>query len=248
MRPVAALLLALALALAVGCSAPPPDNPEGAEDDFSRTDTAEDAVLPYKGAWLDAPRALSGVGQFDRLKGTIHDDARCSTMVAIAAAIVGGPDRFGRVLSEGARLRAADRDDLRMVDRAREAADERRLTPRHLHELSDVVVRAYKVANGAYDGEISRMVRASGYTSIPVGSKRADMLVASLEPGEVVPLATVAENIPHITLLWRDAAGTVRLYDSDDVKGSHVMPRGSARYRERVEDPQSEWSLAAKYR
>jgi hypothetical protein len=61
-------------------------------------------------------------------------------------------------------------------------------------------------------------------------------------------MGTVADNIPHITLLWKDARGVVRLYDSDDVHGSHVMPRGSKPYNVRVTDAQSSWELAEKYR
>jgi hypothetical protein len=127
------------------------------------------------------------------------------------------------------------------------ASNERRLTPRHIHMLTEVVVRAYGVANGAYDGQISRMVRASGYVPVQVGSKLASVLVDHLEANEVVPLATIADNEAHITRLWKDARGTVRLYDSDDIKG-HVMARGSTGYRVRVEDPRSSWDLAQKYR
>ena len=103
-------------------------------------------------------------------------------------------------------------------------------------------------ADGAYDGQISTMVRASGYEIVKVGSKRPEDLIAALLPGEVVPMATIADNEAHITLLWKDARGVVRLYDSDDIHGSHVLPRGSALYRARVDDPRSEWSLAEKYR
>jgi hypothetical protein len=63
-----------------------------------------------------------------------------------------------------------------------------------------------------------------------------------------VPLGTVADKIPHITLLWKDEHGVVRLYDSDDVHGTHVMPRGSAAYQKRVDDPQSSWDREEKFR
>lgn len=253
-RSLAGLLVScVALAaLAGGCggadASPSSADEGGREDDFTASDFAEDAPLPYAGDWLDAPHALAGIGQFDRLRGTVHDDAKCSTMVGIAAAIVGGRERFLALVGQIERLRAGRSDDLAITKRVREAVAQNKLTARHIHELTEAMVRAYKVANGAYDGQISRMVKASGYVGLPTGSSRPEALVAALEPREVVPLATVADEIPHITLLWKDARGVVRLYDSDDVHGSHVMPRGSAKYRARVDDPQSAWSLAEKYR
>lgn len=239
-------LLLLVVTAAVGCAAPASE--ETSEDDYTASDYAEDSVLPYKGSWLDPPKALAGVGQFDRLRGTIHDDAKCSTMVAIGAAIVGGEARFSRLLDEVTRLREGRRDDLAVIDRVRAAITERRLTPRHLHELTEVLVRAYKVAHGAFDEQIADMVRASGYQSVRVGSLKPQVLIDSLAEGEVVPVSTVAEGIPHITFVWKDQRGTVRLYDSDDVGGSHVMPRGSAPYRARIDDPLSAWDLREKYR
>lgn len=246
MAPLRALLLSLAIA-AVGCGAESAPDTAGSEDDYKAGDFAEGEVLPYAGDWLDAPKALGGIGQFDRLRGTVHDDAKCSTMVAVAAAIIGGRERFTTFLDAVARLRAGRTEDLALIEDVRAASAEKRLTPRHIHMLTEAVVRAYGVANGAFDGQISRMVRASGYVPVPVGSKLASVLVAHLEPHEVVPLATVAEGVAHITLLWMDARGTVRLYDSDDIHG-HVMVRGSAAYRVRVDDPQSSWELAQKYR
>lgn len=247
MARLRALLLSLSL-VAVGCSGEAaPGDASPREDEFKASDYAEGEVLPYAGDWLDAPRALGGIGQFDRLKGTVHDDAKCSTMVAVAAAIIGGRERFTTFLDAVARLRAGRADDLAILEDVRAASAERRLTPRHIHMLTEAVVRAYGVANGAYDGQISRMVRASGYVAVPVGSKLANVLVDHLEPHEVVPLATIADGEAHITLLWKDGRGTVRLYDSDDIAG-HVMARGSARYRARVDDPRSVWDLAQKYR
>jgi len=241
-----ALLLCLSVA-AAGCASEAAPNDVAKEDEFKAGDFAEGEVLPYAGDWLDAPKALGGIGQFDRLRGTVHDDAKCSTMVAIAAAIIGGRERFTMFLDAVARLRAGRTEDLAIIDDVRVASAEKRLTARHIHVLTEAVVRAYGVANGAYDGQISRMVRASGYVPVQVGSKVATVLVDHLEPHEVVPLATVADGEAHITLLWMDGRGTVRLYDSDDIHG-HVMPRGSPAYRVRVEDPRSVWDLAQKYR
>jgi len=254
-----ALLLLLPIGGATACA---PDDSETAtgEDDFTKSDWPADQVLPYSntggaGSWLDAPKALAGVGQFDRLKTTVHDDAKCSTMVAMAAAIVGGEDRFVRFLDAVAKKREGKRDDLVIVDRTRAAVAEHRLTARHLNELTEVVVRAYDVRYGAYDEQIAEMVKASGYVSVKVGSTKPNVLVDHLEDREVVPLSIMAPEedgsdklIPHITLLWKDARGVVRLYDSDDVHGSHVMPRGSAPYNDRMSRPDSSWDLGEKYR
>ena len=248
MARLRALLLALSIA-AAGCSGGSADarNDVGQEDEFKAGDFAEGEVLPYAGDWLDAAKALNGIGQFDRLKGTVHDGAKCSTMVAVAAAMIGGRERFTTFIDAVARLRAGRPGDLAILDDVRAASAEKRLTPRHIHQLTEAVVRAYGVANGAYDGQISRMVRASGYVPVQVGSKVAAVLVDHLEPHEVVPLATIADDEAHITLLWMDGRGTVRLYDSDDIH-NHVMARGSTAYRTRVEDPRSSWDLAQKYR
>lgn len=246
MARLRALLVSLAVA-AAGCSSEGASHDVGQEDEFKASDFAEGAVLPYAGGWLDPPRALRGIGQFDRLKSTVHDDAKCSTMVAVAAAIIGGRERFTTFLDAVAGLRAGKADDLAILEDVRRASTENRLTPRHIHTLTEVVVRAYGVANGAFDGQISRMVRASGYVPVHVGSKLPSVLIAHLQPHDVVPLATIADNEAHITLLWMDGRGTVRLYDSDDIEG-HVLARGSTAYRVRVEDPRSGWDLAQTYR
>lgn len=222
------------------------------EDDFTKSDFPADQVLPYSGSWLDAPKALAGIGQFDRLKTTIHDDSKCSTMVAIGAAIAGGEVKFVKLLDSIAKKREGRREDLAIVDRVRGAVAEKKLTSRHLSELTEVMVRAYDVQHGAFDEQIREMVEASGYVTVKVGTTKPDELVDELREREVVPLSIMAPEgdklIPHITLLWKDARGVVRLYDSDDVGGSHVMPRGSKGYNDRMGRPDSSWDLAEKYR
>jgi len=248
MRLWGAAWLVLAL---VGCGSSEVA-PETNEEDFTRSDYPADQVLPYAGSWLDAPKALAGVGQFDRLRGTIYDDSKCSTMVAIGAAIVGGEDHFVKLLDAAEKKREGRREDLATIARVRAAVESKGLTSRHLTELTDVLVRAYGVAHGAYDEQIAEMVKASGYESVHVGSTKPDVLVDHLKEREVVPLSIMAPDgdklIPHITLLWKDARGTVRLYDSDDVGGSHVMPRNSRPYNDRMTRPDSSWDLAEKYR
>ena len=246
-----AVAVAVALGGAAGCgggaAASASEQPEAEEQDFAKSDFAEDAVLPYAGGWLDVPHALAGVGQFDRLKSTVHDGSKCSTMVALAAAVIGGRDAFLAFVAEVAKKRAPHADDVAITAAVEDAVAADALTPRLLHELTEVVVRAYGVEYGAYDAQIAAMIRASGWTSVHVGSEKPAALVASLAPGDAAPLATVADGEAHITLLWMDGKGVVRLYDSDDIHGSHVLTRGSALYRARVDDPQSGWDRREKY-
>lgn len=239
-------LVALTLLACGDTAAPSPDESTG-EDNYTASDYPEDSQLPYKNGWLDPPKALAGISQFDRLRATIHDDAKCSTMVAIAAAIVGGEAKFVRLLNEAARKREGRREDLDTIDRVRVAVGDKKLTPRHLHEFTEVLVRAYDVLHGASDDQIAEMVLAGGYRSVNVGSAKPQTLVDHMENNEVVPLAIVAENIPHITLIWKDARGVVRIYDSDQLNG-HVFPRGSSGYNLRMNDPQSSWDLKTKYK
>jgi hypothetical protein len=239
-------LLACAVLFACGGGAAR-DDAASSDSAYAKTDFREDAVLPYTGGWLDPPRALAGVGQFDRLASTVHDGAKCSTMVALAASIIGGHDRFLALVSEVERLRAPYPSDLAITADVRAADAALALTPRLLHQFTEVVVRAYKLETGATDAQIAKMIRASGWEAVPTGSKKPAVLVASLGPGDIVPLATVADGEPHITLLWKDVAGAVRLYDSDDIHGSHVLAEGSALYEARVGDPQSEWDRREKY-
>lgn len=247
------LVLLLLLLPLGGASACAPNDSETAtgEDDFTKSDFPADQVLPYAGSWLDAPKALAGVGQFDRLKTSIHDDSKCSTMVAIGAAIVGGEERFVKLLDSIAKKREGRREDLATVERTRAAVAEKRLTSRHLSELTDVMVRAYDVQHGAFDEQIREMIHASGYVTVKVGSTKIDVLVDRLGEREIVPVSTVVPEgdkmIPHIGLIWKDARGVVRMYDSDDVGGSHVMPRGSKAYNDRLK-LEASWDLAEKYR
>lgn len=243
MRLVGASLL---LACAIGCGGTSAASTD--EDDFTVTDFHEDERLPTHGGWLDAPHALAGVGQFDRLPGTVHDGSKCSTMVAIAAAIVGGKERFLSFLDAVSAKRVAHPDDVAIIDDVRTAANDVALTPRHLHMLTEVVVRAYAVEYGATDGQIASMIRASGYASVHIGSSKPALVVDALDDGDISPLDTVVDKEGHVMLLWKDARGTVRLYDSDDVHGSHVMPRGSAPYFARIQSPESVWPPAEKFR
>ena len=244
--------IATLAALLFACGGDPAPEIGAADEDFTKSDFPADQVLPYAGDWLDAPKALAGIGQFDRLRGTIHDGAKCSTMVGMAAAVVAGKERFLRFLDVVARLREGRRDDLAILERVRAATRENRLTSRHLHDLTETVVRAYDVRFGAYDEQIAEMIVASGYRTMKVGSTKPEALVDALDEGDVFPLSILSPEgdklIPHITLVWKDRRGVVRLYDSDDIGGPHVLPRGSAGYRDRMTRPGSSWDLGEKYR
>jgi hypothetical protein len=233
--------------LLTACASGDDSDASSGDSAFTSTDFTEDTVFPYTDGWVDAPRGLDGLGQFDRLKGTIHDDVKCSTMVAIGAAIVGGEQRFTKLLDAIEKKRAGFKDDLATIASVRAAVADKRLTPRLIHEMTDTMVRAYGLFGGAFDSQIAEMIRASGYEAVPVGSSKPNALVDSLSPGEIVPLGIIADGEGHIILIWKDTKGTVRIYDSDDLKG-HVMPRGSAAYDKRVGDPQSSWDRREKYR
>jgi hypothetical protein len=203
--------------------------------------------LPYVNGWVDPVKGLAGVGQFDRLNTTIHDDVKCSTMVAIAAAVVGGEKPFLALVDAVAKKREGMKDDLAVIQSVRDAIAAKQLTPRLIHQLTDVMVRAFGLLGGAFDSQIAAMVRDSGWQAVHVGSSKPQDLVDSLKPGEIVPLAIIADGEGHITLIWKDGQGTVRLYDSDDIHGSHVLPRGTEAYNKRIQDPQSSWDRREKY-
>src|SRR5260221_8537027 len=120
----------LLLLLCAACGGTAASDDGAREDDFAKADYREDSVLPYSGDWLDVPHALAGIGQFDRLKGTVHDDAKCSTMVALSASIVGGKDHFLTLVSAAARIRASHADDVAITKSVQDAVAARALTPR----------------------------------------------------------------------------------------------------------------------
>ncbi len=238
------VLLACCLFVAA-CGSGSSDDAASQDQAYAKTDFAEDSLLPYAGGWLDVPHALAGVGQFDRLKSTVHDGSKCSTMVALAAALVGGRAAFLAFVDAVAKLRAGHAADLAITTQVAASVDA--LTPRLLHTFTEVVVRAYGVEYGAYDSQIAKMIRASGWKAVGVGSKKPADLVASLADGDIVPIATIADAEAHITLVWKDASGVVRMYDSDDIHGPHVLELGTTLYAARVGDPQSAWDRREKY-
>jgi hypothetical protein len=201
--------------------------------DFSKADFAEARVLPYAGSWLDVELTLGGLDQFDRLKDTVHDGDRCGAMVAIAAAIVGGRASFGTLLTHVEGKRAFDATDRATLATIRTDFDANALRTRDLHRLADCVMRAYAPHSwnvGSTDGEAVAMIRAGGWASTRIGSKRPLDLLAALRPGEIFPMSldlTLDGKNWHWLLLWKDSAGSPRLYNSDSVP-VHVVRPGAA--------------------
>lgn len=191
----------------------------------------ENAVLPTKGDFVDAVAALDGLAQQDRLRWTRHDDEKCGAMVATAAAVVGGREKFGALLG---RLEGKAANQFKpALRRARAAFEANRLTAGDLHRVSEVLYSTYVGGtDGSSDGDISKMVRASGYKRIVTGAKSPRDLVESMQPGDVFPLNVYLEQPEfigwHVVLVWKDAAGVARVYDSDKFKGPQVFADGSS--------------------
>lgn len=190
----------------------------------------ENAVLPTHGDFLDPVAALDGLAQQDRLRWTRHDDEKCGAMVATAAAVAGGRERFGALLSK---LEAKAANQFQpALRRARAAFDANRLTAGDLHRVSEVLYSTYVGGHdGSSDGDISKMVRASGYKRIATTAKTPRELVGLMQPGDAFPLNVYLEQAPvfvgwHVVLVWKDAAGVARVYDSDKFKGPQVFADG----------------------
>lgn len=242
----------LACAALIGCGDVGSTDDAQSSAELSAADFPEDKALPYRGGWLNAAAVLGGLNQHDRLASTTRDDVRCAAMVALAAAIVGGPEAFDRLLTKVEEKRRSDPRDRSALRRTRASFDAKRLTPRHLHETGDALFRAYVNSSaGATDGQIATMIRASGYESVRLSSSAPDDLVESLDRGELFPLSLDMNGDGsgwHVVLVWRDDDDVVRLYDSNDTNGSHVSRAPTAAYREYVEAESEGWPLRSKFR
>lgn len=218
----------------------------------------ENAVLPTAGDFVDPVAALDGISQQDRLRWTRHDDEKCGAMVAAAAALAGGRERFDGLLTrlEG---RAANRYR-RELARARKNFEANRLTAGDLHRVSEILYGTYVGGtDGSSDGDISKMIRASGYTRIATGAKTPRELVDAMKPGDVFPLNVYLEQPEfigwHVVLVWKDAAGVARVYDSDKFKGPQVFAESGSAFADTYVDwvspgekIASEWKLGTLYR
>lgn len=257
------LVLTLSLLPAPAGSASCPAEPSAAEalTDALRDASGEwyeNAVLPYKDGWLDAPAALDGITQQDRLRTTRHDDEKCAASLATAAAIVGGRARFEALL---ARLEEKALPRYRKpLARARKAFETNRLTAGDIHRVSEILYITYVGgSDGSSDGDISRMIRASGYKRVESGGKTPREVLEAAKPGDVFPVNLFLEQPDfigwHTVLAWKDAAGNARIYDSDKFRGPQVFgesdPAFSSSYVDWVspnERVPAEWKLGTVYR
>lgn len=194
----------------------------------------ENAVLPTHGDFLDPVAALDGLAQQDRLRWTKHDDEKCGAMVATAAAIAGGREKFDALLTRlEAKAKPRFQDELA---RARKAFEKNRLTAGDLHRVSEILYNTYVGGtDGSSDGDISKMVRAGGRKRIATDAKTPRELVDLMEPGDAFPLNVYLEQAPvfvgwHVVLVWKDAAGVARVYDSDKFKGPQVFADDGAAF------------------
>lgn len=219
----------------------------------------ENVRLPYRGGWLDTRAALDGLTQQDRLRWTRHDDEKCGAMVGLAAAIVGGRETFGELLS---RLEKRSAFQFRpKLAQARERFEKGTLTAGDLHRVGEVLYSTYVGGrDGSSDGDISRMVRASGYSRVATGAKTPRELLEKARPGDVFPLNVYLEQPEfigwHVVLVWKDADGVAHVYDSDkDVADGQVFTEGGAGFAERyldwvapAEKIPAEWKPGTLYR
>jgi hypothetical protein len=242
-------IAAALVACAGACTVASPTDEATSESAFSQADFAEGTVLPYDGGWLDPKLALGGLDQFDRLAVTVHDGDRCGAMVALAAAVIGGEAAFDALLSHVEARRALDPKDTKTLAAIRARFEARSLRTRELHLLADCMMRAYvphSWNSGSADGEAASMIRASGWKSTRTSSSKPFDLVASLGPGEVVPLSldvTLDGKGWHWILAWRDEGGALWLYNSDDVPGSHVHDGTSAAAGALLTNPTARFDL-----
>lgn len=214
-------------------------------------DWREATVLPYRDGWLDEVVTLSGLVQQDGLASTKHDDWRCGAMVGLAGAIVGGRGAFETLLTGLDKKRRHAPSDRKTLAAVRARFDANTLRASDLHLLGDVIYRAHVgVRGGSSDGQISAMIRASGATRIPTRSEKPSEIAKRLDPGEAFPMNVdlSPKDKPntewHVILVWKDKAGTTRIYDSDQLEGSQVLEGDLTKY---VEHATAEAPLAAKF-
>lgn len=261
----------LGLFLALPLLAAPPSTGGGCEDvrpaairelaDALRDASGEwreNVVLPTLGNFVDPVAALDGLSQQDRLRWTRHDDEKCGAMVATAAAVAGGRERFDDLLTR-LESKAANRYK-RELARARANFEANRLTAGDLHRVSEILYGTYVGGtDGSSDGDISKMIRAGGYKRIATDAKSPRALVDAMRPGDVFPLNVYLEQSEfigwHVVLVWKDAAGVARVYDSDKFKGPQVFPESASAFADTYidwvspgEKIASEWKPGTLYR
>ncbi len=201
----------------------------------ARGEWRETARLPWRGDWLDVPAVLGALTQQDNLHTTKHDEEKCGAMTALAAALTGGPQRFGNLLTRiEKRARGRDKE---AVLAARLNLASRRVTAGDLHRVSEALYRTYVGGrDGSTDGDIAKMIRASGRDRIATRAKTPRALLNELAPGECFPLNLYLETPEftgwHVVLVWKDGNGVPRVYDADHMRGSQVFGEDRAAFRD----------------
>lgn len=195
-----------------------------------------DATLPYRGGWIDPVPALGGLTQQTRIIGTRFDTSKCGAMVAVAASILGGEASFANLIRR-IKLRASSKDELR-VEQVELHMAARMLSVRDMHVMAEVLYKTFvgSGSGGATDAQIASMLRAAAYEGTPAKGKTPTEILAEMNPGELVPLS-VYQEYPgetgwHVVLLWKDANGIARIYDSDKFGGSQVIHERLRVFRE----------------
>ena len=68
-----------------------------------------------------------------------------------------------------------------------------------------------------------------------------------LKRGELFPMNLVVDDVWHVTLVWKDRDGIVRLYDSDRLPGSQVFVERSPGFERYITAHTAETPLREKF-
>jgi hypothetical protein len=169
-------------------------------------------------------------------------------MVAMAAAIVSGKGAFERLLKkvEGRRRGVVSPRDHKALPVVRANFERSRLTAGDLQKFADALYRAFLPGDGASDEEIEAMITACGLRAVKTPMDARE-IVRGLQPGELFPFSLVVDDIWHVTLVWKDAAGAIRLYDSDRLPGTQVFSAGTPEFDRYLSTASAE-TLGKKFR
>ncbi|HSI04150.1 MAG TPA: hypothetical protein VLC93_06730 [Myxococcota bacterium] len=177
----------------------------------------------YLGSTLALRGVVQAAGQHDDLPSTDHDKDRCGAAVAVAAAMLRGPDG-ARALIEGLRAPAAgNASRSAVVERAgEELRTQRTLSIATVQRLQDLLFEVNSDGEPGTDRNGQELhFRVAGlparrFVESPESKDWPVRLSALLQPGEAVPLflENQGQEIGHIILAGRNARGGLYLYDS----------------------------------